>query len=75
MMLSPETLHLVIHEQHKDLLRELDRRQLVQLAEQQNAGAKPYNKAAGLLGTYMVKLGTKLQSLDRLAQPNHATEI
>ena len=64
MLIAPETLHAVNHEKHRDLLRELEHKKLVHLAEQHNTGAKLYAKAAGLLGTQMVKLGHKLQSYD-----------
>jgi len=75
-MLSPETLQAVTYEQHKDLLRELEQQKLIQLTNQNNTGARLYNRAAGLLGTQMVKLGQKLQSYDAPVPSNRvATKI
>jgi hypothetical protein len=64
-MFSSELLHLVNGEKQKDLLRELDHRELVQAAMLQ-AGPQfmSYRKAAGWLGTQLVKWGAKLQSYD-----------
>ena len=75
-MLSPEILQVVNHEQHKDLLRRLEQQKQVQLAGQNTTGARLYAKAAGLLGTQMVKLGNKLQSYDTPGPSNRvATKI
>ena len=64
-MFSPEILQLVNGEKQKDLQRELDHRKVVQAALLQ-AGPHfmSYRKAAGWLGTQLVKWGAKLQSYD-----------
>ena len=75
-MLSPEILQVINHEQHKDLLRELEQQKLIQLTKRHNTGVKLYAKAAGLLGTQMVKLGYKLQNYDTPAPSKRvATKI
>jgi hypothetical protein len=64
-MFSPEILQLVNGEKQKDLLRELDHREVVQAALLQSGPQfGSYRKAAGWLGTQLVKWGAKLQSYD-----------
>ena len=75
-MLSPETLHTVNHEKYKDLLRELEQDKLARLTKRHKTDVKLYSRAAGLLGTQMVKLGQKLQSYDAPAPSKRvATKI
>ena len=75
-MYSPEVLQAVNHEKHKDLLRRLERQELVQLTGKHNTGVRFYTKAAGLIGTQMVKLGHKLPSYDAPAPSERvATKI
>ena len=75
-MLSPELLQDVNHEQFKDLLKELEQRKLVQLANEQNSGLRLHARAAGWLGTQLVKAGSKLQSYDAPAPSKRiATKI
>jgi hypothetical protein len=64
-MFSPEMLQLVNGEKQKDLQRELDHRKVVQAALlQAGPQSMSYRKAAGWLGTQLVKWGAKLQSYD-----------
>jgi hypothetical protein len=64
-MLSPEMLHLVNKEKQNDLLREQNKRELVQVTRlQERVESKPYHKAAGWLGAQMVKWGGRLQSYE-----------
>ena len=64
-MLLPEKDLLIHQEQHKDRLREMERRQLLREAglDSDLATLAP-RKAARWLGTQMVKWGTKLQDGD-----------
>ena len=63
-MLSPEINHLVGQEQQKDRMREIEHHQLLQVVGPQHmASATSRRKAAGWLGTQMVKWGTRLQTL------------
>lgn len=64
-MHSLEIELLVIQQQHKDRLRNIEREQLVQAARLQHGiELKPYRKATSWLGKQMVKWGSKLQEYD-----------
>ena len=64
-MHSLEIEFLVMKEQHKDRLRELERERLLQAAKlQHGVDLKSYRKAANWLGGQMVKWGSKLQEFD-----------
>ena len=64
-MHSLEIDYLVVQEQHKDRLRELERERLLQAAGlRQGVDLKSYRKAANWLGKQMVKWGSKLQDYD-----------
>ena len=64
-MLSPEMLHVVNKEKQNDLLRELNKRELVQVARlRERVESKPFHQAVGWLGAQMVKWGGRLQSYE-----------
>ena len=64
-MHSLEIDYLVMQEQHKDRLRNIEREQLLQVAKLQHGiDLKSYRKATRWLGKQMVKWGSKLQGYD-----------
>jgi hypothetical protein len=71
-MFSLEVNFLVQQEQHKDRLRNIERRQLLQAVDKQpNVGLTVYRKAAGWLGDRLVTWGAKLQSYDVQSPANN----
>ena len=68
-MLLPNTNHLIIHqEEHNKRMKEIERRHWLREAELQQAlSMQPYRQALNWLGTQMVKMGTKLQSLETIS--------
>lgn len=64
-MHSLEIDYLVMQEQHKDRLRNIERERLIQAAGLQHGiDLKSYRKVTGWLGKQMVKWGSKLQEYD-----------
>jgi hypothetical protein len=59
---------LVAQEQHKDLLREVERKRLIRAAKLQRPGNwGVHQKVAGWIGDQMVSWGCKLQGYDTAA--------
>lgn len=64
-MHSLEIDYLVIQQQHKDRLRNIEHEQLLQVAKlQPGINTKLYRKTTSWLGRQMVKWGSKLQEYD-----------
>jgi hypothetical protein len=61
-MYLSENHYLVNHEQHLDRLRNLEHRQLCQVAGWQGFSSKLYQETVSRLGIQLVNWGTKLQS-------------
>ncbi len=64
-MFSPDTNHLIIAEQHKDLMRAMAHQQLLEEAGlQQGIGILVPPQLTQWLGSQLVKWGTKLQNAE-----------
>ncbi len=68
-MLLPNTNHLMIHQvEYEKRIKEIERRHwLREAAPQQALSIQPYRQALNWLGTQMVKMGAKLQSLETVS--------
>jgi len=68
-MFSPEIHYLVAQEKYKDLRRDVERHQLIQLARlQRSDNREPLRRMAGWLGARLVAWGSKLQGYQPLPQ-------
>jgi len=60
-MYLSENHYAINHEQHQDRLRELERRQLRQVAGWEGLNSKIYRETVSWLGIQLVSWGSKLQ--------------